>query len=79
MAAVRIRVLDEHDCLAPYAQLPLRLQASGAIELCGPELCCAEGGSTGCYVRTRGETGEGELRIESSDLAPVILRFTVKG
>ena len=79
MAAVRIRVLDEHGCLAPYAQLPLRLHPSGAIELCGPELACAEGGSTGCYVKTTGEPGEGELRIESSNLAPVTLRFTVKG
>ena len=79
MAAVRIRVLDEHGCLAPYAQLPLRLQASGAIELAGPALACAEGGSTGCYVKTTGEAGEGELRIESSALAPVTVHFTVKG
>ncbi len=71
MAAVRIRVLDEHDCLAPYAQLPLQLRAEGAVALAGPELVCAEGGSTGCYVRTTGEYGEGRLWIESDQTEPV--------
>ena len=78
MAAVRIRVLDEHDCLAPYAQLPLQLRAEGAVALAGPELVCAEGGSTGCYVKTTGETGEGVLHIRCGQCAPLTLRFTVE-
>jgi beta-galactosidase len=78
MAAVRIRVLDEHDCLAPYAQLPLQLRAEGAVALAGPELVCAEGGSTGCYVKTTGETGGGVLHIRCGQCAPLTLRFTVE-
>ena len=75
---MRIRVLDEHDCLAPYAQLPLQLRAEGAVALAGPELVCAEGGSTGCYVKTTGETGEGVLHIRCGQCAPLTLRFTVE-
>ena len=78
MAAVRIRVLDEHDCLAPYAQLALSLQTEGAVEIAGPKLVCAEGGSTGCYVKTTGKTGEGILHICCGQCEPVTLRFTVE-
>ncbi len=79
MAAVRIRVLDENEGLACYAQLPLRLRTEGAVALAGPETLCAEGGSTGCYLRTTGESGEGRLWIESDRTEPVLLRFTVEG
>ena len=79
MAAVRIRVLDENEGLACYAQLPLRLRTEGAVALAGPETLCAEGGSTGCYLRTTGESGEGRLWIESDQTEPVLLRFTVEG
>ena len=78
MAAVRIRVLDEHDSLAPYAQLALSLQTEGAVEIAGPKLVCAEGGSTGCYVKTTGKTGEGILHICCGQCEPVTLRFTVE-
>ena len=77
MASLRIRVLDENGALASYAQLPVRLQAEGAVALAGPELCCAEGGSTGCYVRTIGQRGEGSVTILTDQTPPVTLRFTV--
>ncbi len=78
MAAVRIRVLDGHDNIAPYAQLPLQLEAEGALELVGPALVTAEGGMTGCYLRTKGEAGEALLHIRSSQVGAVTLRFTVE-
>lgn len=78
MAAVRIRVLDEHDCLAPYAQLPISLTCEGAVELAGPSLICAEGGSTGCYVKTTGVPGEGSLHIVCPQCQSVTLPFTVE-
>jgi beta-galactosidase len=78
MAAVRIRVLDENGNLAPYAQLPLRLRASGAVALVGPELVTAEGGMTGAYVRTRGRTGKGSLTVETPQLGAVTVEFKVE-
>ena len=77
MAAVRIRVLDEYGSPAPYAQLPLRFEAEGAVALCGPALSCAEGGMGGCYVKSLGRAGEGRLRISAPGLESVMLEFRV--
>ena len=76
-AAVRIRILDEHGNIAPYAQLPVKLELSGPAELIGPDVVCAEGGMTGTYIRTTGETGEAVLRISTSQTEAVTVRFTV--
>ena len=78
IAAVRIRVLDEHDNLAPYAQLPVKLKADGALELVGPDVVTAEGGMCGTYVRTTGQTGEATLTITAGDLTPVTVIFAVE-
>ena len=78
MAALRIRVLDENGNLAPYAQLPLQLTAHGAVSLVGEKLVVAEGGSTGCYVKTHGRAGKGSLTIQSSQAGTVTVEFEVK-
>ncbi len=77
MAAVRVRVLDENGNIAPYAQLPVQWTLRGALELAGPALSVAEGGMTGCYVRTVGESGEASLTVTAGDLEPVTVAFTV--
>ena len=78
MAAVRIRILDENGNIAPYAQLPLTFELSGAVQLIGPDTVTAEGGMSGTYLRTIGKTGAAELTIRCGGLDPVTLRFTVK-
>ena len=78
MAAVRIRVLDGWDNPAPYAQLPLQFEVEGAAELVGPSLVTAEGGMTGCYLRTKGESGEALLHIRGGQAGDVTLRFAVE-
>ena len=78
MAAVRIRVLDENGHAAPYAQLPVTLRAEGALELVGPAVVTAEGGMTGCYLRTKGERGEAALRVDAGQAGSVTLRFSVE-
>ena len=78
MAAVRIRVLDENGHAAPYAQLPVTLRVEGALDLVGAPVVTAEGGMTGCYLRTKGETGEAALHIDAGQAGSVTLRFTVK-
>ncbi|MBR2827343.1 MAG: glycoside hydrolase family 2 protein [Erysipelotrichaceae bacterium] len=78
MAAVRVRVLDEYDNIAPYAQLPVRFAAEGDIEVVGPECATAEGGMTGTYIRTVGRSGAGKLTASASGLEDVVIEFTVK-
>ena len=78
MAAVRIRILDEHGNIAPYAQLPVRLEASGAVSLVGPDTVTAEGGCCGCYLRSEGASGNGSQRITVQGMEPIVLNFEVR-
>ena len=78
MALIRLRVLDDNGHLASYAQLPLHLHVSGAAELVGPTVVTAEGGMTGCYIRTVGQPGEAVLTVIGERMAPLELRFDIK-
>ena len=77
MAAVRVRILDEYGSPAPYAQLPVTFRLEGAAELVGPETVTAEGGMTGTYVRTTGQTGTAVLTVTTSQTEAVRIAFTV--
>ena len=77
-AAVRIRILDEYGTPAPYAQLPVRFSLTGAAALIGPDTVTAEGGMTGTYVRTVGESGEAILRISADGLPEEEMRFSIQ-
>jgi len=77
MAAVRIRILDEYNNLASYAQLPVMLAIEGAAELVGPAIVTAEGGMCGTYLRTTGRQGKATLRISTYQTDPVSIEFDV--
>ena len=77
MAAVRIRILDEFGNVAPYAQLPVKFALEGPAELVGPDTAAAEGGMTGTYIKTIGESGDVTLTITTAQTAPVIVKLVV--
>lgn len=77
MAAVRIRLLDEWNNVASFSQLPLHFELSGPLQLAGPDWATAEGGMTGCYIRTTGERGQGRLTISAPGLDRVEIDFEV--
>ena len=78
MAAVRMRILDGSGCVATFAQLPVKLSVTGALELVGPDVVTAEGGMCGTYLRTLGVPGEAVLTIETPQTEAVELHFTVE-
>ena len=78
MALVRLRILDENGQPAPFAQLPLHFHVSGAARLVGPTVVTAEGGMTGCMLRTAGEAGEAVLTVIGDRMVPLELRFMVR-
>ncbi len=78
MAAVRIRILDENGCAAPYAQLPVAFTLEGEAELVGPRVVTAEGGMCGTYVYTTGSPGTAKLTIATGQTDPVTVEFTVQ-
>ena len=75
---MRIRLLDEYDNVACFAQAPVGLSVEGPVELIGPAVATAEGGMCGTYVRTTGEKGEARLRITSTMASPIDVVFTVQ-
>ena len=78
MAAVRIRILDSYNNIAPYAQLPIELSLEGPAELVGPWVICAEGGMTGTYIKSTGVTGQITLTVRSGQTEPVAVSFSVE-
>ncbi len=78
MAMVRVRILNAYDNIQPYVQLPVFFEASGAVALAGPSAASAEGGMTGTFVKTKGESGSGNLKVSCEGCAPVEIKFTVK-
>lgn len=77
MAALRIRILDENDTVASYAQLPVSFAADGNVALLGPDTATAEGGMCGTYVRTTGRPGPGILVVSAPGLESVTVEFAV--
>jgi beta-galactosidase len=71
-------MLDENDNQLYYFEEPLVLSAEGAIELIGPDVIAMQGGMTGVYVRTTGESGTGILHIKNAQAEECSIVFTVK-
>ena len=78
MAAVRLRILDENNNPAVYAQIPAELSADGSIELAGPSVGTLEGGMAGTYVRSTGKEGSGRLIIKTAQTRPVEIIYSVR-
>ncbi len=74
---IRIRVLDEHNNPAPYAQIPISIKASGSIENAGFDLITLEGGMGGVIIKTNGEIGKGKLTL-LSELGEKDIEFEVR-
>ncbi len=77
MAAVRVRILDEYGNAAPYAQLPVKFTLEGPARLVGPATVTAEGGMTGTYVKTIGQSGEARLTVSTDQTEDVTFIFHI--
>ena len=63
VAAVRIRVCDEHGNVVPFFNTPVSLKAEGPIEIIGPADAQIAGGMGGTYVKTAGKAGTAKLTV----------------
>ena len=77
MAMVRVRILNAYENVQHYHQVPVTFDVSGEIELMGPASSTAEGGMTGCLVRSTGKEGEGRLTIKAEGCEPVTVVFNI--
>jgi beta-galactosidase len=77
MALVRIKALDQNGNLASCFNGPLRLEATGAIELVGPDLISLPGGEFGTLVKSNKKTGKGFLIVSSAQAGDVKIEFNI--
>ena len=77
MAAVRVRLLDQHGNNAVYAQLPVIFSLEGEAELVGPSIVTAEGGMCGTYIRTTGKAGPVRLTVSTPQTEAITTELTV--
>jgi beta-galactosidase len=77
MAAIRIEMQDEFGNLLSFCNDPVILEAQGEIELVGPSVVSLQGGMTGTYVRTTGNSGSGKLLVKAQGCDLIEIRFTV--
>ncbi|MCH5159453.1 MAG: glycoside hydrolase family 2 protein [Clostridiales bacterium] len=68
VAAVNIVAIDQNGNVCPYVSRAVKLAASGAIELIGPDNIALHGGRFGTYVKTKGVLGKGYLQIDDQTI-----------
>ena len=78
VAAVRIRITDEHGNTLPQFNSTVKASVEGELELIGPANAPVMGGMGGLYVRTTGRPGKGSLTIEAERIEKQTVYFTIK-
>lgn len=77
MASVRIRAVNEFGAVRRWCNRSLTFHTQGAVELIGPKSVPLTGGMAGCYLRTCGIAGDGQLTITMEGADTVTLTFQV--
>ena len=77
VACINIALQSKDGNVLTYSNDPIVFNASGNIELIGPEIVPLRGGYTGTYVKTKGKKGKGKLTITHERLDPIVIDFGV--
>ena len=78
VAAVRIRMLDEHENQMYFYNEPVLLETEGPIELIGEKIISFKGGMCGTYIKTTGREGKAALILKNAQAKEVRIGFEVK-
>ena len=76
VAAIRLRMTDEHGNTLSFCFEPVSVELSGAAEVYG-EAPVLRGGMGGLYIRTTGEPGEATLTLRAQNAPAVTIHFTI--
>lgn len=77
VATVNVALVSKDGNILTFSNDPIVFNASGSIELIGPEIVPLRGGYTGTFVKTKGKKGKGKLTITHERLAPIVIDFGV--
>lgn len=78
VAGIRLKALSEEANVLHFYQEPVTLETVGPIEIIGPKVISFQGGMTGTYVKTLGESGQASLIIHSEQAEDVKIDFIVE-
>lgn len=79
VAEVRIRMCDEYGNVLPFYNEPIIAEATGGIEIIGPQVVSLQGGMGGIYVKTNGRESFGKLNLKTTtgELESIDFEITV--
>lgn len=77
VASVRVEVVNEKGEILPYYQGVITFETEGNIEIIGPKVVTAIGGSVGTYVKTIGRFGEAILQISTENAEEVCIAYNI--
>ncbi|MBQ7147989.1 MAG: glycoside hydrolase family 2 protein [Pseudobutyrivibrio sp.] len=78
VTAIRIRIVDQNDNQLYFFSQPVSFEIDGPFEIIGPKTVSPMGGSTGVYIKSIGEDGDGKLTIKSDGLEDVTIGLAVE-
>lgn len=64
VAAVSVIARDQNGAICPYVSKAVTFRTEGVIELIGDSVVALQGGMSGAYVKTTGQTGKGVLYVD---------------
>ena len=64
VAAVSVIARDQNGAVCPYINKAVTFRTEGVIELIGDSVVALQGGMSGAYVKTTGQTGKGVLYVD---------------
>lgn len=77
VASIRLSVTDEHGNVLPYYSDSARILCEGDLALIGPDTVPFQGGYSGCYIKTVGKAGHGQVTVLAPGTKPVTFSFKV--
>lgn len=78
MASFRIQEEDALNNLVSYSQDAVQISTSGPVELIGPDVITLEGGMSGTYVRTIGQTGKASVTFHTAVTEDVTIPLIIR-
>ena len=60
---IRLRAIDDNGNVAPYAMIPVTVEAEGPVTTVGPKVVVLEGGMGGVIIKTDGRCGKGKVHF----------------
>lgn len=74
---ISVKALDQAGNLLPYIDLPINIEIEGPATVIGPDRTALKGGATAFWIRSKRDSGEAIVRVQSARFAVEEIRVSV--